>query len=53
MQIVHQLRCLAANYKGAEDFEEISCVVPFLEMSHDIGIDATQEQVANPRYVML
>lgn len=49
LQIVHQLRCSAAGYERANDFEEISCVVPFIEMAHDIGIDVNAEQVVNPR----
>ena len=37
--IVHQLRSA-----GDLDFEEISCVVPWLESSIDIGIDPCAEQ---------
>lgn len=38
-QIVHQLRSGAST-----DFEEISCVVPWLESAYDIGIDPSSEQ---------
>lgn len=38
-QIVHQLRS-----NGATDFDEISCVVPWLESAVDMGIDPGAEQ---------
>jgi hypothetical protein len=38
-QIVHQLRT-----GGDDDFDEISRVVPWLELSHDIGMDIDAEQ---------
>ena len=43
-QIVHQLRT-----GGSMDFDEISNVVPWIEMATDIGIDLDDEQVAEPR----
>lgn len=43
-QIVHGLRT-----RGSMDFDEISRVVPWLEMSHDIGIDIYAPQAADPR----
>lgn len=43
-QIVHGLRT-----RGSMDFDEISRVVPWLEMSHDIGIDIDAPQAADPR----
>ena len=51
-QIVHHLRCRAAGLSvdQASAFEEISCVVPFIEMALDIGIDPHAEQVALPRF---
>ena len=42
-QIVHQLRS-----KGDESFEEISVVVPWLEMAGDVGIDLDAEQTFRP-----
>ncbi len=38
-QIVHSLRT-----RGAMDFEEITAVTPWLEMSHDMGIDPSAQQ---------
>ena len=43
-QIVHGLRT-----RGSMDFDEISRVVPWINMAHDIGIDIYAPQVANPR----
>lgn len=43
-QIVHSLRT-----RGSMDFEEITCVVPWLEMAFDMGIDLHAPQVALPR----
>lgn len=43
-QIVHGLRT-----RGSMQFAEISAVVPWLEMAHDIGMDPAAEQVARPR----
>jgi Sulfotransferase domain len=43
-QIVHGLRT-----RGAMDFDEITRVVPWLEMAHDCGIDIHAPQVADPR----
>ena len=43
-QIVHGLRT-----GGDLDFEDISAVVPWLELAFDLGIDPTTEQRANPR----
>ncbi len=43
-QIVHGLRS-----GGSMDFEEITQVVPWLEMAHDMGTDPAAEQVATPR----
>src|SRR5258707_196936 len=43
-QIVHGLRT-----RGSMDFEEISCVVPWINVAHDIGIDIDAPQVAGPR----
>jgi hypothetical protein len=43
-QIVHGLRT-----RGSMDFDEITRVVPWIEMAHDMGIDIHQPQVANPR----
>src|SRR6185436_4009445 len=43
-QIVHGLRT-----RGSMDFEEISSVVPWINMAHDMGIDIHAPQVANPR----
>ena len=43
-QIVHGLRTA-----GDLDFEDISAVVPWLELAWDLGIDPTAEQRAKPR----
>ncbi len=43
-QIVHGLRT-----RGSMDFDEISRVVPWINMAHDIGIDIYEPQVAHPR----
>jgi Sulfotransferase domain len=43
-QIVHGLRT-----RGSMDFDEITAVVPWLEMAHDLGLDIHAEQVAQPR----
>ena len=43
-QIVHGLRT-----RGSMDFDEISRVVPWINMAHDIGIDIYAPQVAYPR----
>jgi hypothetical protein len=43
-QIVHGLRT-----RGSMDFDEITAVVPWLEMAHDLGLDIEGEQVAFPR----
>jgi hypothetical protein len=43
-QIVHGLRT-----RGSMDFDEISRVVPWINMAHDIGIDINAPQVADPR----
>ncbi len=43
-QIVHSLRS-----GGSMDFEEITQVVPWLELAHDLGIDVNAPQVAEPR----
>jgi len=43
-QIVHGLRT-----GGAMDFDEITQVVPWLELAHDMGIDPDAPQVARPR----
>lgn len=43
-QIAHGLRT-----RGDMDFDEITSVVPWLEASHDLGMDPTAEQVATPR----
>ena len=43
-QIVHTLRT-----RGDMDFEDISSVVPWIEMSKLLNIDLDAEQVANPR----
>jgi hypothetical protein len=50
-QIVHHLRCRKAGVPAeqASAFEEISCVVPFIEMAYDVGVDLLAEQVALPR----
>lgn len=43
-QIMHGLRT-----GGSMDFEEITAVVPWIDVAHDIGIDINAEQVAVPR----
>ena len=43
-QIVHGLRT-----RGSMDFDEISRVVPWINMAHDLGIDIYAPQVANPK----
>ncbi len=43
-QIVHTLRT-----RGDMDFDDISRVVPWIEVSTDLGIDLNAEQRANPR----
>ena len=43
-QIVHGLRT-----RGSMDFDEISRVVPWINMAHDLGIDIEAPQVADPR----
>ncbi len=43
-QIVHGLRT-----GGDLDFQDISAVVPWLELARDLGIDPRSEQRANPR----
>jgi hypothetical protein len=43
-QIVHGLRT-----RGSMDFDEISRVVPWINMAHDVGIDIYSPQVAHPR----
>jgi len=43
-QIVHGLRT-----RGSMDFDEITRVVPWLEMAHDCGIDLHTPQAAHPR----
>ncbi|HSF94237.1 MAG TPA: sulfotransferase domain-containing protein [Thermohalobaculum sp.] len=43
-QIVHGLRT-----GGSMDFDEITEVIPFLEVAHDMGIDIDAPQVAAPR----
>ena len=43
-QIVHGLRT-----RGSMNFDEITRVVPWLEMAHDTGIDIYAPQVAHPR----
>jgi hypothetical protein len=43
-QIVHGLRT-----RGSMDFDEISRVVPWINMAHDVGIDIYAPQVAHPR----
>jgi hypothetical protein len=43
-QIVHGLRT-----RGSMDFEEISCVVPWINVAHDLGIDINAPQVAYPK----
>jgi hypothetical protein len=43
-QIVHGLRT-----GGSMDFDEITEVVPWLELAHDMGVDPEAPQVAEPR----
>lgn len=43
-QIVHGLRT-----RGSMDFEEVSAVVPWLELAHDMEIDVAAAQVAIPK----
>ncbi|MEO3413547.1 sulfotransferase domain-containing protein [Roseovarius sp. CAU 1744] len=43
-QIVHGLRT-----GGSMDFDEITEVVPWLELAHDMGWDVNADQVAHPR----
>ena len=43
-QIVHGLRT-----RGSMDFEEISCVVPWINVAHDLGIEINAPQVAYPK----
>ena len=43
-QTVHGLRT-----GGSMDFDEITQVVPWLELAHDMGVDPDAEQVAVPR----
>jgi len=43
-QILHGLRT-----RGSMDFDEISRVVPWINMAHDMGIDIYAPQMANPR----
>jgi len=43
-QIVHGLRT-----RGSMDFDEISSVVPWINMAHDIGIDIYAPQAADPK----
>jgi len=43
-QIVHGLRT-----RGSMDFDEISRVVPWINMAHDMGIDIDAPQTADPR----
>jgi hypothetical protein len=43
-QIVHGLRT-----RGSMDFDEITRVVPWINMAHDMGIDIHAPQVAYPR----
>jgi hypothetical protein len=43
-QIVHGLRT-----RGSMDFDEVSRVVPWINMAHDVGIDIHAPQVAHPR----
>jgi hypothetical protein len=43
-QIVHGLRT-----RGSMDFDEITRVVPWINMAHDMGIDIYAPQVAQPR----
>ena len=43
-QIVHGLRT-----RGSMDFDEISRVVPWINMAYDVGIDIYAPQVAHPQ----
>ncbi len=43
-QIVHGLRT-----RGDMNFDEITSVIPWLEMAHDLGMDVEHPQVAQPR----
>src|SRR5258707_1257282 len=43
-QIVHGLRT-----RGSMDFDDISRVVPWINMAHDMGIDIYEPQMATPR----
>ena len=43
-QIVHGLRT-----RGSMDFDEITRVIPWINMAHDTGIDIYAPQVAHPR----
>ena len=43
-QIVHGLRT-----RGSMDFDEITRVVPWINMAHDMGMDIYAPQVAHPR----
>lgn len=43
-QIVHGLRT-----RGSMDFEEITAVVPWIELAFDLGIDLEASQAAGPR----
>src|SRR6188474_319825 len=43
-QIVHGLRT-----RGSMDFDEITRVVPWIEMAKDMNIDIHKAQVANPK----
>lgn len=43
-QIVHGLRT-----RGSMDFDEISRVIPWIELAHDLGCDLNAPQVAKPR----
>jgi hypothetical protein len=43
-QIVHGLRT-----RGSMDFDEISRVVPWINMAHDMGVDIYAPQAADPR----
>lgn len=43
-QMVHGLRT-----RGSMDFDEITAVIPWLEMAHDLGMTLEQPQVGQPR----
>jgi hypothetical protein len=43
-QIVHSLRT-----RGDMNFDEITSVIPWIEMAHDLGMNLEQPQVARPR----